>query len=216
MLSKTVLIFHKFPFENWHLLAVPEIWRWASRFSLALQVPIDFDVVKFVGLFWNFLTVIAIQGLIGVVTDTFFGVIASFWDQALGLSFQQGAETLFGRFWCIEWFSDKTYRGSAPIDAERRRWPCQGRSEDWGGSSFSEQSVINMFFWFSDKTYNVSQFQDVPDSVFYQYTMSKCRCSAINSIKIKINSDKTGGLSLEGYFNFLFILKRLLCCRKLF
>ena len=23
-------------------------------------------------------------------------------------------------------------RGSAPIGAERRRWPCQGRSEDWG------------------------------------------------------------------------------------
>ena len=38
-------------------------------------------------------------------------------------------------------------RGSAPIDAERRRWPCQGRSEDWGGSSYSENSVINVFFY---------------------------------------------------------------------
>ena len=33
---------------------------------------------------------------------------------------------------------------AAPIDAERRRWPCQGRSEDWGGSRYSENSVINM------------------------------------------------------------------------
>ena len=36
-------------------------------------------------------------------------------------------------------------RGSASIDADRRRWPCQGRSEDWGGSSYSENSVINDF-----------------------------------------------------------------------
>ena len=33
----------------------------------------------------------------------------------------------------------------APIDAERRRWPCQGRSKDWGGSSYSDNSVINVF-----------------------------------------------------------------------
>ena len=35
--------------------------------------------------------------------------------------------------------------GSAPIDAERRRWPCQGRSQDWGEPSLSENSVINVF-----------------------------------------------------------------------
>ena len=42
------------------------------------------------------------------------------------------------------------FRGSAPIDAERRRWPWQGRSEDWGGSSFCENSVINVFWNFRD------------------------------------------------------------------
>ena len=40
----------------------------------------------------------------------------------------------------------KKFVHSAPIDAERRRWPCQGRGEDWGGSSFSENSFINDFF----------------------------------------------------------------------
>ena len=45
-----------------------------------------------------------------------------------------------------------SHRGSAPIDAERRRWPCQGRSEDWGGSSFSENSVINMFLFVCHNT----------------------------------------------------------------
>ena len=56
-------------------------------------------------------------------------------------------------FFSIQTLKSKFIYSSAPIDAERRRWPSQLWSEDWGGSSFSENSVINVFFSFTQRSF---------------------------------------------------------------